>query len=104
MKKLSQERLVGDTKRVIENPFWIPGLETDVSYERIHDDHDGTKEGRIIIQIDKMGDIWFTTDKHHGSAMRFRTSVGGGMSERVRSALMILAYAIKLDNEERPQE
>jgi len=38
-----------------------------------------------------------------GATLRFRNTFGGGNSERVRIALMILALAIKLDNEERPQ-
>ena len=55
--------------------------------------------------IGRDSDILITTDKHHGPAMRFRMPiVGGGQSPRVRNALMILALAIKLDNEEHPQE
>lgn len=35
--------------------------------------------------------------------LMFRSYDGGGKSQRVRNALMILALAIKLDNEEYPQ-
>lgn len=101
--QLTNSRLNKDALRVLNNPFWIAGLLTNVSYERIQDDHDGTKEGRLILQIGADGDVWFNTDKHH-TPMRFRSFGGGGQSRRVRNALMILALAIKLDNEERPQE
>lgn len=79
-----QDRLVKDAKRVLKHPFWIPELSTNVLYERIHDDDDGTKEGRIMVTIGADGD--------------------SGMSPHVRNALMILALAIKMDNEECPQE
>jgi hypothetical protein len=103
MKEPSQERLIKDAKRVLENSFWIPGLETKKFYERLHDDHDGTFEGRIMVVITEHGDIGVQTDGE--SLLRFRVPIiGGGMSPRVRNALMILAFAIKLDNEKEPQE
>lgn len=104
MKEVSTDRLQRDAHRVLEYPFWISDLKAGEVYERIHDDHDGTKEGRLIVQFTFDGDAWVTTDKHRGSTMRFRTFGGGGQSQRVRNALMILALAIKLDNEEHPQE
>lgn len=103
MKEIPLERLLKDTRRVLENPFWISELSSNVNYTRIQDDHDGTKEGQLTVDFTCDGDAWVFTDKHH-QPMRFRTFHGGGMSERTRNALMILAYAIKLDNEERPQE
>lgn len=102
MKEVSQERLIKDTRRVLENPFWIPGLDIKVFYERLHDDHDGTFKGKIIVCLDEHGDVYVGTDK--SPLLRFRNDFGGGMSLRVRNALMILAWAIKLDNEKRPQE
>jgi len=100
----SIERLNKDVRRVLNNPFFVEELEAGVVYERVQDDHDGTREGRIqVMFVPHAGDIVFTTDKHH-QAIRFRTFFGGGMSPRVFNALMILAYAIKLDNEEHPQE
>ena len=42
------------------------------------------------------GDAWVTTDPR---GCRFRTYAGGGTSLRVRNALLMLAMAIKLDNE-----
>ena len=104
MREVSSDRLQKDARRVLEHPFWISDLQTSEVYERIHDDHDGTKEGRLMVQFTLDGDVWITTDKHQGHSMRFRTFGGGGQSQRVRNALMILALAIKLDNEEHPQE
>jgi hypothetical protein len=94
--------LVNDARRVLEHPFWIPGLETDKVYARLHDDHDGTFQGEIRVAISQDADTWVETDGK--SFLRFREPIcGGGMSPRVRNALMILAYAIKLDNEKKPQ-
>ena len=103
MRECSIERLNKDARRVLEHPFWVNGLSTQVIYERIQDDHDGTKKGRIRVQFTEDSDAWVSTDKHT-QAMRFRCFFGGGQSLRVRNALMTLALAIKLDNEERPQE
>ena len=34
MREISQERLIKDTKRVLENPFWIPDLVSGKGYRR----------------------------------------------------------------------
>lgn len=100
-RECSVERLQKDARRVLEYSFWIDDLYTQTRYERIHDDHDGTYEGRLTVCIGRDSDVWIETDTL--SPMRFRTYHGGGKSFRVRNALMILALAIKLDNEEFPQ-
>ncbi len=100
--KPSNERLVKDSLRVLNNPFWIPELNTDELYARLRDDYDGTKKGHVMVQINQFGDIYIATDRKPGQFSRFRTSGGGGHSLRVRNALMLLALAIKLDNEEDP--
>lgn len=89
-------------RQVLEEPFWISELKTDLWYERLHDDDDGTKEGKVLVMFIENGDGFITTDKHRGPSLRFRTMGGGGNSLRVRNALMLLALAIKLDNETRP--
>jgi hypothetical protein len=105
MREVSQERLVKDTRRVLENPFWIPDLTTQECYSRLHDDHDGTCTGTINVKFSEDGDAWLSViAEHNGQSLRFRSLFGGGMSQRVRNALMILALAIKLDNEEKPQQ
>ncbi len=105
MHLVSVATLENYVKKVLEHPFWISTLRADATYERTHDDHDGTFEGKIAVSFDRMGDAWLTVDKSStfGSALRFRTFGGGGNSLRTRAALMILAEAIRLDNEERPE-
>jgi len=104
MSEVSQERLCKDARRILEHPFYIPELETGLNYERLHDDHDGTFQGSLVVTIAQDDDIWVDIDrKHERDSLRFRNYFGGGMSLRVRNALMILALAIKLDNEECPQ-
>lgn len=104
-REVSTDRLVADTARVLEHPFWIPTLKTDEFYTRTHDDHDGTSTGKLNVSVDQMGDVWLLVDPPDGfsKTLRFRTYGGGGNSMRVRNALMILAEAIRLDNLERPE-
>lgn len=52
----SPKRLMKDVHRVLETPFWIEGLETDVFYERLHDDHDGSHQGKIQVAMGRDGD------------------------------------------------
>lgn len=103
-REVSQERLMKDVKRVLENPFWITDLKPEELYQRLHDDHDGSRDGKINVTFSGGGDAWVDISHSCPGSLRFRTEFGGGgMSPRVRNALMILAYAIKLDNEARPQ-
>lgn len=90
-------------KKLLEDSFWPESLSPDVSYQRIHDDHDGTFTGTLSVFIDRMGDVYLTVDRAF-EALRFRTMGGGGHSLRVRNALVVLAEAIRLDNEERSQD
>ncbi len=102
MSEILPERLNKDALRVLKHPFWANGLETDEAYIRVHDDHDGEFTGQLCVTFDRVGDAWLSIDNH--PPIRFRMPiVGGGMSPRTRNALMILALAIKLDNEEHPQ-
>lgn len=103
-REVSLERLIKDAERVLNNPFWIPEIETNKLYARLHDDHDGTRKGSIGINFSIDGDAWVNIDPSETiGSLRFRTFYGGGQSPRVRNALMMLALAIKLDNEENPQ-
>lgn len=101
---LSQEELESLIPELLENPVFIDGLEADRVYERTHDDHDGTFIGKIRVQFSVDGDAWITTDQHRGPALRFRNFFGGGQSLRVWNALRILALAIKLDEQEHPEQ
>jgi hypothetical protein len=100
------DKLTDDEKLIhalLEKPFWISTLETMKGYSRLHDDHDGTYRGSIYVQFGRDGDAHILSDSEAG--LRFRMpEIGGGMSPRVRNALMILAEAIRLDNQERPIE
>lgn len=88
-------------RQMLESYFWPPALRPNVRYQRLHDDHDGTQEGWLSITIGEDGDAWVGAD---GMELRFRMPMtGGGASPRTRTALVILAEAIRLDNEQRPQ-
>jgi len=67
---------------------------------------DDSYSGSITVVFSVDGDAWigFNPDPEEFShrSFRFRTSGGGGRSLRVRKALMVLAMAIKADNEDDP--
>lgn len=89
-------------KKLLESSFWPEMLETNKCYSRLHDDHDGTNTGHINVTIDTMGDVYLSIDPPNPfgyGSLRFRTWGGGGVSLRTRNALLILAEAIRLDNE-----
>lgn len=85
--------------RALMNVPWPPELEADIAYSRLHDDTDGADQGRIIVGFTRDGDAWIETDRHKGPALRFRTDFGGGNSPLVRNALVLLALAIRLEEE-----
>lgn len=90
-------------KSILESYFWPSTLEPMISYTRQHDDTDGEDNGRISVIISKDGDAWVDIDMQ--KTLRFRMPFsGGGISPRTRNALLILAEAIRLDNEERKQK
>jgi len=106
-REVSTDRLIKDTKRVLENPFWIQTLHPNTNYSRLHDDHDGTCEGTLNVFFDPMGDAFVSIEGPRDRPqalcyLRFRTFGGGGMSQRTRNALMILAEAMRLDNVDCP--
>lgn len=61
-KVISQERLLKDIERVLNNPIFIPDL-SDKSVQRYHDDHDGTWEGLLLVTELPDGDMAISTDK-----------------------------------------
>ena len=103
--KVSDEKIPETIKVVLESYFWLPEVQTMYVYERLHDDHDGTQTGVLNVMFSPDGDarVWITGEGNDRSpTLRFRMpGVGGGMSQRTRVALLILADAIRLDNEER---
>jgi hypothetical protein len=94
-------------KKLLESVFWLPTLKTGEYYQRYEDD---SPEGFVAVTFSSDGDGHVTLSampdpKEHGLYFRFRMPMtGGGQSPRVRNALLILAEAIRLDNEERPQD
>lgn len=90
-----------DLRAWLEAPSWPEGLEARKQYRRREDDGDAS----ISLVIGDDGDAWLSVlgaRPVHG--LGFRTRQGGGSSPRVRAALLLLAKAIELDNEERPNE
>ena len=83
-------------RKLLDNLPWPEGLEAK-TYSRLHDDHDGEETGRLVVSISHDGDTWVTTTR---GSLRFRTATGGGCSVRVRNALVLLALAIQIENEE----
>lgn len=89
-------------KKLLESPLaWPEKLSDKEIYTRIQDDHDGTFEGKIVLMFGPDGDAYIGSDK--SPVIRFRNFFGGGMSLRTYNALVILAEAIRLDNEFNPQ-
>lgn len=95
--------------KILSKPEWIEGLKTMEGYRRYEDD---TRHAHLDVIIGDDGDahvsFWADPDDPYQSkvwpSLRFRMPmIGGGESPRVRKALLLLAAAIKLDNEEHPQ-
>ena len=90
-------------KKLLENGFeWPRELSVNKSFRRLHDDHDGQCVGTLMVGFSKDGDAWVEIDNPRNVALRFRSAFGGSHSPRVHNALILLALAIKLDSEERP--
>ncbi len=72
-------------------------------FERRHDDTDGERgaDQYLSLMFSPDGDAWVLLPT--GQSLRFRKEEGGGQSVRVQRALVVLAEAIRRDNEERPQ-
>jgi hypothetical protein len=91
-------------RSLLKSYFWIEGIQSRTRYSRIHDDHDGTRLGQITVCMGDDADAWVEITGDPLSSLRFRMPmVGGGQSPHTRTALLILAEAIRLDNEEHPQ-
>ncbi len=96
----------------IFTPKWPDGLKPNTIYRFTCDDccpSEETKDLTVVISDD--GDVWLRmiqvedkkSDKPHYvpfPSVRCRTGIGGGRHRRTRQALLWLARAIQLDNEE----
>jgi hypothetical protein len=81
-------------RRFLSSPVWPERLEARTPYDREADEGGGV---RVFLSED--GDAFLSVASAN-MATRFCTLQGGGQSPRVRAALLILAEAIRLDNEE----
>jgi hypothetical protein len=102
---LTEKSIQQSIDRLLENDFWIPSLAPNELYSRLHDDRDGDSEEKHQLRVYVAPDAdlhVFIADSME--SLRFRNYFGGGKSLRVRNALMVLAEAIRRDNDDRPQE
>ena len=81
----------------LKEPEWINTIKTGIAYSRQHDDTDGELTGILEVSFGPDGDAWVMIDGH--KMLRFRNYFGGGRSLRTHAALMVLAEAIRQDNE-----
>lgn len=89
---------------LLEGDYWINTLGPDEIHVRRHDDSDGKggAEHELQVYLAQDADVHvFLPYQSH--SLRFRHGLGGGHSPRVRNALMVLAKAIRRDNEDRAQ-
>jgi hypothetical protein len=93
---------------ILESNFWPESLTPAKSYKRFEDD---SAHGSLTVSFSWNGDGWIDVlsepdPKDFNMTFRFRIPSfmgGGGESPRLRVALLILAEAIRLDNENNPQ-
>ena len=104
IKLISQESMSKAIDHLLEGGYWPQTLDTSYAYTRRHDDTDGEfgVDHELTIAFGPEGDAWVVLPQSLKS-LRFRASSGGGKSLRVRNALLVLAEAIRRDNEEYPQ-
>ena len=88
---------------LLEGAYWPVTLNTKDVYTRRHDDTDGKTgpDQDLTVTFSADGDAWVMLPGMQ--SLRFRSWFGGGQSTRVRNALLVLAEAIRRDNEDNPQ-
>lgn len=101
MKERSPEEIETLAKEILEDNFFLPSIEERENYFRVHDDNDGDQSQGLEVMFGPDGDAYVSATTPPMTSCRFRVPmIGGGKSHRVRNALLILALAIKLDNEQ----
>jgi len=88
-----------DIDKVLNSAFWPENLNANQCLSIQHDDTDGEDDGNLYISIDVMGDVYISIDE--SKPLRFRSYFGGGKSLKVRNALVLLAEAIRQENNEK---
>jgi hypothetical protein len=92
-------------RAVVEGNYWPAGLRVGEPYCRVGDDTNGNIAVSFPIDADGWISILSRLDPEEPTlSHRFRCAFGGGESLRVRNALLVLALAIKLDNDAHPQD
>lgn len=88
---------------LLEGAYWPSSLATQTCYWRRQDDTDGDTGSKqnLSLAFGNDGDAWVILPGF--TSLRFRTFFGGGSSLRTRNALLVLAEAIRRDNESQPQ-
>ena len=92
-------------------PHWPAGLEARKLYKLKCDDASPDELRELTVSITEDGDVWLgmmqiddlRTSKPYSNphpTVRCRTGIGGGRNRRTRQALLWLAEAIRLDNED----
>ena len=77
-------------KEIIEDQDY-PSVIDGFAYSRLQDDNDGEKESTLDISFDSVGAYVKVRSLH---SLRFRTSYGGGKSDRLRNSLLLICYII----------
>ena len=86
----------------LESLFWLKTLATGLPYTRAEDSHNGHGTRFLSITFDEHGDTLVAVTG--AEPLRFRIpEAAEGTSPRTRAALLVLAEAIRLDNEENAQ-
>lgn len=93
-------------KEFLEKVNFPKKLEASKFYHRVQDDNDGDLKSGVRVFISPDGDVHVRVIGSEGSpfdSSRYRIPIiGGGRSPLVRNALLILAEAIRIENEENP--
>lgn len=100
---MSNSSLEAEIKKLLESSFWPVDLEAMELYSVQADDAEGI-EGRddvgiVSLIVGDNGDVAISVD-NKGCTFRYHGQ-GGGEHRFVRNALVILAEAIRLENEGR---
>ncbi len=87
---------------LLERHWWPQTLQPQSAHSRVHDDNDGDRSQALTVFLGHDLDAHVMLDGESLN-LRFRAPLGGGASPRVRNALLVLAEAIRRDNEASPR-
>lgn len=88
---------------LLDGHYFPETLEANCNYSRVQDDCMGIKDysQSLSLVIAHDSDVWISVGG--STSLRFRVPmIGGGASPRVRNGLLVLAEAIRRDNEQIP--